>query len=171
MPGIDPKSEGSNGGTAHPAGSHPRTVSSSIPESFHGGKKSPPSTASPVMQSIEDNYASEFHRRLTNWINDFNASLDEEHEVGVRLVTFGQSITFRLDDIGYWNPSLISFHGLTEDGHPVELIQHVSQISILLMTLPRKDPTQPKKPIGYISEWKPEEEAPANAAEPKAESL
>jgi hypothetical protein len=31
----------------------------------------------------------------------------------------------------------------------VELIQHVSQISILLQTLPRKDPSKAKQPIGF----------------------
>jgi hypothetical protein len=53
------------------------------------------------------------------------------------------------DDIGYWNPSLISFQGRTDDGQPVELIQHVSQISILLMKLKRPDPSKPKRKIGF----------------------
>ena len=57
----------------------------------------------------DQNLADEFYRRLINWINDFHKSLDEEHEVGARLVNFGQAITFHVEDIGYWNPSLISF--------------------------------------------------------------
>src|SRR5258707_13603958 len=57
----------------------------------------------------DHNLASEFHRRLVKWIGDFDASLDQAHEVGVRLVSFGQTIVFHLDDIGYWNPALISF--------------------------------------------------------------
>jgi hypothetical protein len=84
--------------------------------------------------------------------------------VGVRLVSFGQSVVFHLEQIGYWNPSLISFKGFTEDGEPVELIQHVSQISVLLTKLSRKDPTKPKKPIGFASEINEEE----NLEEPKA---
>ncbi|HEV7298048.1 MAG TPA: DUF6173 family protein [Tepidisphaeraceae bacterium] len=98
------------------------------------------------------NLASEFHSRLIKWINDFDQSLDNAHEVGVKLVSFGQSVIFHLKDIGYWNPSLISFSGETEGGEPVELIQHVSQISILLMKLPRKNPEAPKQPIGFSSE-------------------
>jgi hypothetical protein len=97
--------------------------------------------------AAELNYTSEFYKRLAKWISDFDAGLDEAHEVGVRLVNFGQSVTFRLNNIGYWNPSLISFHGVTEDGNPVELIQHVSQISVLLMKLPRPNPSAPK--IGF----------------------
>jgi len=98
---------------------------------------------------IDGNLASEFHNRLTDWIQHFDDGLDNEHEVGVRLVTFGQALTFHLDRLGYWNPSLISFCGTTEQGEPVELIQHVSQISILLLKMKRPDPTKPKKPIGF----------------------
>ncbi|MDB5290278.1 MAG: hypothetical protein JWL69_1519 [Phycisphaerales bacterium] len=83
-----------------------------------------------------------------DWIREFDAKLDSEYEVGVRLVSFGQSVVFHLKDIGYWNPSLISFSGESEAGEPVELIQHVSQISVLLMKLPRKNPSIPKQPIG-----------------------
>ncbi len=103
----------------------------------------------PLAENVRGNLASEFHRRLVEWINEFNSSLDDAHEVGVRLVSFGQTIVFTLDNIGYWNPSLILLSGHTLDGSPVELIQHVSQISILLMKLPRKDPEKPKKPIGF----------------------
>lgn len=100
---------------------------------------------------VNPNHASEFHHRLIEWINDFHLSLDDEFEVGARLVNFGQTITFHIENIGYWNPSLISFTGQTENGEPVELIQHVSQISILLMKMKRKDMQQPKKPIGFAS--------------------
>jgi hypothetical protein len=104
-----------------------------------------------LVTHAEDNYASEFHKRLVKWINNFDASLDEKHEVGIRLVSFGQTVTFHLQDLGYWNPSLISFTGTMESGAPVELIQHVSQISILLMKVERKDPDKPKRPIGFTA--------------------
>ena len=97
----------------------------------------------------DPNLASEFHKRLLKWINEFDKSLDENYEVGVRLVSFGQSVTFHLKSIGYWNPSLILFSGFTENGEPVELIQHVSQISVLLVKVKRKDLLKPKRPIGF----------------------
>jgi hypothetical protein len=110
----------------------------------------------PLLLAVESNYASEFHKRLAKWIGEFDASLDQAHEVGVRLISFGQSFTFHLVDIGYWDPSLVVFRGITEDGNPVELIQHVTQISVLLMKMPRADPSTPKRPIGFDIE--PEEE-------------
>lgn len=97
------------------------------------------------------NLASEFYERLVKWIQDFDDSLDQDHEVGIRLVSFGETVKFHLQDIGYWNPSLISFKGVTEQGNPVELIQNVSQISILLIKVQRQDTSQPKRPIGFVN--------------------
>ena len=97
------------------------------------------------------NLADEFHRRLINWINDFHKSLDNEHEVGAQLVNFGQTVTFHIRDIGYWNPSLISFEGENEQGETIKLVQHVSQISILLVAMKRNNATKPKNPIGFVS--------------------
>lgn len=114
-----------------------------------------PNLRMPEIKNVDftnPNLASEFHKRLINMINDFDRELDEEHEVGMRLVSFGQSVTFHVTDLGYWNPSLIVFHGVKEDGSPVELIQHVSQISFLLTKVPRLDPEKPKKPIGFNQE-------------------
>lgn len=116
--------------------------------------KSPTFELPPI--PIDQNLASEFNRRLKEWVTDFDNSLDQEHEVGVRLVTFGQSVTFHLENIGNWNPSLISFTGFMENGDPVELIQHVSQISILLVKMKRKEPDKPKRPIGFAS-WSDDE--------------
>lgn len=111
-----------------------------------------PQTAQGTPPQTNPHLASEFHRRLIAWINEFDETLDHNHEVGVRLVSFGQICVFHLSDISYWNPSLISLIGVTNEGEPVELIQHVSQISILLMKLPRLDPNKPKQKIGFRSE-------------------
>lgn len=108
-------------------------------------------TMEEVLEDVESkNYASAFHRHLIEWINAFDAELDEEHEVGARIVNFGQAITIHLHGIGYADPSLITFAGrMADTGDPVELIQHVSQISILLVKLKRENPEEPKKRIGF----------------------
>lgn len=109
---------------------------------------------SKILEEERDSHrASGFNKRLVQWINDFHRSLDENYEAGACLTTFGQSVTFHIENIGYWNPALISFNGFTEEGNPVELIQHISQISILLVKLKRKKPEEPKRPIGFAS-WK-----------------
>jgi hypothetical protein len=97
------------------------------------------------------NLASEHCQRLAHQIQEFDKSLTDDCEVGIRLVTFGQTVTIHVESIGYYDPSLIIFYGQM-DGQPVSLIQHVSQISFLLTSLKRADPTIPKRPFGFHSQ-------------------
>jgi hypothetical protein len=110
----------------------------------------------PLVVAAKDNLASEFYKRLVEMIKDFDATLDQEHEVGVRLVTFGQTVVFHLTDMGYYNPSLLSFYGTMDDGSPVHLIQHVTQLSVLLMKVARKDSSKPKRSLGFVADCEPE---------------
>src|SRR6185312_15255968 len=50
-------------------------------------------------------------RRLEAQIRLFEAELDADHDVGIRLVNFGNEITFRVTDIGSVEPDLIVFSG------------------------------------------------------------
>ncbi|MGE0536209.1 MAG: DUF6173 family protein [Pirellulales bacterium] len=95
--------------------------------------------------------AHEYCRRIHEMIEEFDAALDQEHEVGVRLVSFGREVVFHIRDLGYYNPHLIVFHGVMEDGSAVQLVQHVSQISFLLMVLKRTNPDTPKQPFGFAA--------------------
>jgi hypothetical protein len=67
----------------------------------------------------------------------------------MRLVSFGQTITFHVENVRFHDPSLLMFCGTTPDGGRVQLIQHVSQISFLLMAMPKPDPEQPRRPFGF----------------------
>jgi hypothetical protein len=108
------------------------------------------SKAKLVQQRIaESNYASEFYREIVEMIHTFEIELDSEHEIGVRLVSFGQAVQFHVDHLGYYNPSLIKFKGTLDNGSRVELIQHVNQISFLLMALPKQVKSEPAKRIGF----------------------
>jgi hypothetical protein len=93
--------------------------------------------------------ASDFFRQLSHYMDEFDKSLDQEHEVGIKLVNFGQTVQFTVQNIGYYNPKLICFYGEMPDGSAIQLIQHVNQISFLLTAVQRKNPEQPKRPIGF----------------------
>lgn len=85
---------------------------------------------------------------LGDYIKEFEAGLDQEHEVGARIVQFGSSMQIHVQRVGYTTPSLITFSGRTSEGDPVQLIQHVSQLSFLLVSLKKID-DQPYR-IGFI---------------------
>jgi hypothetical protein len=95
------------------------------------------------------NLASEFYKILGESIKRFDDGLDQDKETGVRLVSFGESVTFHVEKIWYHDPSLIFFHGTTGEGQKVTLIQHVSQLSFLLVAMQKPDPAVPRRPIGF----------------------
>lgn len=81
-------------------------------------------------------------------IKEFEDELDDEHEVSVKLTSFGQSVTMAVTSIGYSNPSTLVFYGLV-GGQRATLIQHVSQLNFLLIASPKADPQKPPRRIGF----------------------
>ncbi len=96
--------------------------------------------------------ASDFFKQLSHYMDEFDKGLNQEHEVGIKLVNFGQTVQFTVHNIGYYNPKLICFYGETPDGSAIQLVQHVNQISFLLTAVQRKNPEEPKRPIGFCPE-------------------
>lgn len=94
----------------------------------------PPSALVPPVE--KRNPAEWMYERLVRSIADFEKGLEPNEEVGARLVSFGQRETISIIDVGFWGPDLITFEGTNPDGHPVKLLQHMSQISVLLVALP-----------------------------------
>lgn len=92
--------------------------------------------------------ASDFRDQLEEIISTFESNLQSDQEVGLRLVSFGADSVMHLQRIGFADPGLIRFFGHTATGEPVELVQHVSQISVLLMRLSALDPESPRR-IGF----------------------
>lgn len=91
--------------------------------------------------------ADTMYDRVIHAINDFEKDLDPDHEVGARLTNLGTSIVVAIDDIGYHNPFLLKIYGTTPEGHKCTLIQHLSQVNILLIALPAVH--KPARRIGF----------------------
>lgn len=108
-----------------------------------------------IQQQIREGHKAQsaegYCERLYKTISQFDHELDEHHEIAVRLVSFGQSVTFQIESIGYINPGLIIFNGHTDNGDRVQLTQHMTQISFLLLAVKRSNPEEPKRPIGFSS--------------------
>lgn len=81
-------------------------------------------------------------------VKEFQDNLDEEHEVGIQLASFGQSILLNITDIGYSNPSIIDFYGYY-NGYKAHLIQNINQLNFLLVAVPKTDPKSPARRIGF----------------------
>lgn len=90
----------------------------------------PDSTANPAKWA---------HERVVKSIVDFEKDLNEEQEIGARLVSFANNEIIHIDNVGYWGPDIITFYGRTADNHPVELLQHISQLNVLLVAVPKTE--------------------------------
>lgn len=100
-----------------------------------------------LLQNHHINPAKWTHKRIAEYIQSFEEDLDDDHEIGARLVSFGQTIVFHIQDIGYYGPDIITFHGVNEQGERVQLIQNISQLSVLLVAM-KKLGDKPKR-IGF----------------------
>ena len=104
---------------------------------FNFPKMDPMIPMIPILSKDAPYLAAAYFERIAKYIIDFEKELDDSEEVGAKLVTFGESIIIHIEDLGYWNPRLICFYGTDSEGQKVQLIQHVNQISILLIKLNR----------------------------------
>lgn len=115
---------------------HPVTALTSAPKSAEARPAAP-----------KTNPAEWMFDRLVRLIDDFEKGLSDEEEIGGRLVGAPGEGSFHIDDIGYWGPDLIMFFGKNHFGRPVRLIQHYTQLSVLLTSMP-KEKDRPRR-IGF----------------------
>jgi hypothetical protein len=87
------------------------------------------------------------HVRLGEQIAEFEASLSPQEEVGAILIGAPGGLVFHMTRVYHVNMDLLVFEGLNEHGKPLRLVQHVTQLSILLTALPTLD-AKPRR-IGF----------------------
>ena len=106
-----------------------------------------PEIRPPELPLHHTNPAEWTYRCLAENIKEFQDGLDDEHEVGLTLVSFGASTTFHMTGMGYFGPFNIMFYGVNADGDRVELNQHYTQLSVLLVAM-KKTEEKPRR-IGF----------------------
>lgn len=75
------------------------------------------------------------HKHLMRRVDEFQRTLDTSHELGLRLANFGVAETLHIRAISFRNPNLIEFSGALPDGSHASLVQHISQLSFLLVSV------------------------------------
>ena len=101
---------------------------------------------------IAFSYADTQFEIIKKYVEEFQRTLDDEHEVGLLLTNFGQSMLMNVSDIGFEESVLMVFRG-NVNGQMSTLIQHISQISFLLTSVPKEDPSAPPRRIGFNAHW------------------
>ena len=98
----------------------------------------------------ENSIAQIVAENLYQEILNYQANLSNAEDVAVSLVQFNETTTILVDSIGYIGYNLVRFGGKDNSGKPLELIQHISQLNFLLMSVPKNVPEAPKRKIGFV---------------------
>lgn len=88
------------------------------------------------------------YEKIIEQIHDFEEDLDDDHEIALKLASFGTSVTMIVTSIGYQNPDMLYFYGFV-NGKDAQLIQHVSQLNFLITSVEREDKSKPARRIGF----------------------
>ena len=105
------------------------------------------------------------YERLVAYIRNFEAQLDASHEIAMGFAG-GEAGVLRIEGIGFSAPDLLTFYGRDEEGAKTQLVQHVSQLSMILRAVPRFAPSdEPPRRIGFALQpgWRGGESGDASA--------
>ena len=103
----------------------------------------------PILKSFT---AVEVHKHLQRVIGEFMDSLNPNEEVGIQLASFGVTHQILVDCVRALGSNLLVFQG-QENGLPTTLVQHVSQLNFLLVSVPLQQPDAvPRRKIGFSVE-------------------
>lgn len=98
-------------------------------------------TEKPVKQKSPAQWA---YERLVLYIQNFEKTLDNEHEVAMGFVG-GDAGVLRIEGMGFFDPDIITFYGTDGVGAKTQLVQHISQLSVMLRAIPK--PTEVEEPV------------------------
>lgn len=88
------------------------------------------------------------YERLILYIQNFEEQLDNTHEVAIGFTGTDAGV-LRIEGIGFYAPDIVTFYGADQHGTKTQLIQHVSQLNVMLRALPRENDSQEPTRIGF----------------------
>lgn len=120
----------------HADPSKPNAAKNPVPK---GVAKTPVANKSPAQWAYE---------RLIIYLKNFEEQLDNEHEVAMGF-TGGDAGVLRIEGMGYYDPDIVTFYGSDPTGSKTQLVQHVSQLNVMLRTLPKAVEQAEPNRIGF----------------------
>ena len=104
------------------------------------------------------------YERLILYIQNFEKELDAEHEVGMGFAG-SDSGPLHIQGMGFFAPDIVTFYGTDPTGAKTQLVQHVSQLNVMLKAMPKlnEKPTR----IGFELRQRMEQAAEATDQAPR----
>ncbi|MDR7123288.1 DUF6173 family protein [Pseudotabrizicola sp. 4114] len=123
---------------AKPTGNKTKAVAPVVTENL-------PTPAPAAKPKTEAEWA---YERVILYLRNFEAQLDNAHEVALGFTGSDAGI-LQIEGLGFYDPDILTFYGIDEDGQKTQLIQHVSQLNVILRAVPKRRPAEPPRRIGF----------------------
>ena len=112
-----------------------RKMNESFTAQFHQDRAS-----RQAVQKRQEELAGRFDARdileyLSDRISRFESSLGQAEEIGLQLANFGLATQIHIRSISFRNPNLIEFHGVDLQNQATILVQHISQLNLMLIAM------------------------------------
>lgn len=88
------------------------------------------------------------YERLILYIRNFEERLEAGQEVAMGFAG-SEAGVLTIEGVGYFDPDILTFYGRDEAGMRTQLVQHVSQLSVMLRAVPKAAPEEPARRIGF----------------------
>lgn len=99
----------------------------------------------PVAQKSPAQWA---YERMILYIQNFEKQLDAQHEIAMGFAGSDAGV-LRIEGMGYFDPDIVTFYGTDPSGAKTQLVQHVSQLSVMLRALPKPEDAAEPTRIGF----------------------
>ena len=84
------------------------------------------------------------YERLIMYIQNFEKTLDNTEEFAG-----DSSGVIKIEGMGYYDPDIVTFYGSDPSGTKTQLVQHVTQLSVMLRALPKDVEAEEPNRIGF----------------------
>lgn len=88
------------------------------------------------------------YERLVLYIKNFEEKLAGDEEVAMGFTDTGAGI-LKIEGIGFFDPDIVTFYGIDGAGARAQLVQHVTQLNVMLRAVPKPVEVDAPRRIGF----------------------
>jgi len=99
----------------------------------------------PVQKKSQAQWA---YERLIIYLKNFEEQLDNEHEAAMGFAG-GEAGVLKIEGMGYYDPDIVTFYGTDPAGGRTQLVQHVTQLNVMLRAVPKDVEKAEPNRIGF----------------------
>ena len=88
------------------------------------------------------------YERLILYIKNFEERLAGDQEVAMGFTDTGAGI-LKIEGIGFFDPDIVTFYGTDGGGARAQLVQHVTQLNVMLRAVPKPQEVDAPRRIGF----------------------